>query len=203
MDWNAYQNAVEFIYGLDPKFPENQSVGWVYIMRNDELKRPLLKIGMTTRPPYDRAADLSNTSIPGHYEVLYFVHVGDARLAERYAHEALVEFRYQPNKEFFAVSVAQAAKVLDELAELMPVLRSQRNKGSRNPRSKPIPQALRTTITDCPTCGRRNRVRALAIPMTTNCGECHAQLPDWQDLNPPSDWVKRAPSPWTWTVTRA
>ncbi len=55
MDLDAYRYAIDFIYSLDQRYLENQTVGWVYAMRNEELKRPLLKIGMTTRPPHDRA----------------------------------------------------------------------------------------------------------------------------------------------------
>ncbi len=56
MAWDAYLSAMKFIEALDRSFPENANVGWLYVMRNTEFKKSLLKIGMTTRSPHDRAA---------------------------------------------------------------------------------------------------------------------------------------------------
>ena len=176
MDSNAYLRSIEFIETLDRSYPENSNAGWLYVVRNTEFKKPLLKIGMTTRPPHDRAAELGGAGVPGFFEVVYFVHVGDARLAESFAHKALAAQRYQLNKEFFEVSISQAVRVLDSVAAQIPLLRSQRNKGSRNPRSKPIPQAFPCKIRSCPSCDQRNRVHPLAIPTTARCGACAHEL---------------------------
>lgn len=176
MDGNAYHQSVEFIRTLDRSYLENANVGWLYVVRNMEFKKPLLKVGMTTRPPYDRVAELASTGVPGTYEVIYFVHVTDTRYGESIAHQALAEHRYQPNKEFFEVSISQAVRVLDWVADHLPVLRSQRNKGSRNPRSKPIPQAFPSAIVSCPSCSQKNRVHPLAIPTTAKCGTCSYEL---------------------------
>lgn len=177
MDFDAYLNAIRFIDALDRSFPENAGVGWVYAMRNAEFRRPLIKIGMTTRPPHDRAAELAGTGVPGLFELVYFVHVGDARAAESLAHQGLAKHRYQANREFFEVSIGQAVSVLDQVAEHVPLLRSQANKGSRNPRSKPIPQAFGVVVCACPHCHKRNRVRVLAIATTPKCGSCSRQMP--------------------------
>jgi hypothetical protein len=178
VDFDAYLNAIRFIDSLDPSYPENSYVGWVYAMRNTEFVRPLIKIGMTTRPPHDRAAELAGTGVPGFFELLYFVHVGDARAAEALAHQALARHRYQSNREFFEVSIGQAVSVLDQVAEHVPLLRSQANKGSRNPRSKPIPQAFGVAVRECPHCHKKNRVRVLAIATTPKCGSCGREMPD-------------------------
>jgi hypothetical protein len=172
MDSNAYFHAMRFIEGLDRRYIDNRGAGWVYVMRNQELKNPLLKIGMTSRPPHERASEMGSTSVPGQFELIYFVHVCEAREAERYAHERLGQFRYQSNKEFFAATIGQAVRALDEAAQIFPLLASQRNKGNRNPRSKPVPQAFATQIKACPHCGQKNRVRALAIPLGPTCGQC-------------------------------
>ena len=175
MDPEAYVQSVNFIDSIR-QHPANQDVGWIYIVRNDEFRRPLLKIGMTTRAPFERLDELSGTNVPGHYEMLYFVHVGDARWAERYVHEALAGYRHRPDKEFFDVPLAKAVRLLDDVAEVMPVLRSQRNKGSRNPRSKPIPQAFPTQNITCGGCGKVNRVKPLMVPIYVRCGACSAPI---------------------------
>ena len=110
------------------------------------------------------------------HATFYFIHVADTRLAEAFAHEALSDYRYQPNKEFFQVSIGKAVSVLDQVAEHLPVLRSQRNRGSRNPRSKPIPQAFPSVVRKCSHCGTKNRVRALAIPAQPRCGSCSREI---------------------------
>lgn len=177
MDLDAYLKAMEFIEALDRTYPENIDAGWLYVMRNSEFKRPLLKIGMTTRPPYNRAHELAGTGVPGRFELIYFVHVGDARLGESLAHEELAGYRYQANKEFFEVAIGRAVAVLDKVVEYVPLLRSQRNRGSRNPRSKPVPQAFSSAVRQCPRCRARNRVRTLAIPIEPKCGACSHVMP--------------------------
>jgi hypothetical protein len=177
LDFDAYLAAIRFIDSLDRSYPENFYVGWVYAVRNTEFRRPLIKIGMTTRPPHDRAAELGGTGVPGLFELVYFVHVGDARAAEGLAHQALARHRYQSNREFFEVSIGQAVSVLDQVADHVPLLRSQANEGSRNPRSKPIPQAFGLAIRACPSCGKKNRVRVLAILTKPKCGSCAREMP--------------------------
>lgn len=177
LNFDAYLAAIEFIESLDRRYPENFDVGWVYAMRNTEFKRPLIKVGMTTRPPHGRASELAGTAVPGIFELIYFVHVGNARYAESLAHQALAKHRRQANREFFEVSIGQVVTVLDQVANHIPVLRSQANKGSRNPRSKPIPQAFGSQIRACPYCHKKNRVRVLAIATTPKCGSCSRTMP--------------------------
>ena len=79
---DTYFKAVRFISELDQRSEPNRKAGWVYVMRNSELQKPLLKIGMTRRPPDDRASEMG-AGVPGKYELIYFVHVCDARSADR------------------------------------------------------------------------------------------------------------------------
>ena len=138
MDLENYLKAIEFIQSLDQRYENNRGVGWVYIVRSEELRYPLLKIGMTSKGPYERATELgASTSIPGQFELVYFVHVCEARLAEQYVHEDLARYRYRQNKEFFSVGVGRAVRTLDQATKVFPLLRSQRNKGNRNPASCP------------------------------------------------------------------
>jgi hypothetical protein len=177
LDLDAYVRAAEFVAALDRSYPGNRDAGWLYIVRNQELRHHLLKIGMTRRGPLERAAELgASTSIPGTFETLYFVHVGDAREAERYVHDLLADVRYANNREFFATSVPRAVKALDAAAGAFPLLRSQRNKGNRNRRSKPIPQAFPADFLDCLGCGQRNRVQLIAIKVSYSCSKCGAPL---------------------------
>ena len=50
-------NPFILISGLDRRRREYRRVGWVYIMRNPAFRDGLLKIGMTTRLPGERATD--------------------------------------------------------------------------------------------------------------------------------------------------
>jgi hypothetical protein len=177
MDVDAYLRAVKFIQSLDREYVGNRDAGWLYVLRNPELRHALLKIGMTRRAPFDRAEELgASTSIPGKFEILYFVHVGDARTAEQYAHDLLSDVRYDRSREFFATSIQRAVRTLDRAVEQFPLLRSQRNKGNRHPRSKAVPQAFPTEILSCGSCGQRNRVRVLAVAIASTCGRCGAGL---------------------------
>ena len=89
IDWDAYTSAIRFMDDLDRRYDSNTRVGWVYVLRNDEFTKPLLKIGMTTRPPHERAAELGSTSTPENFELIYFVHVCETRAAEQFVHDAL------------------------------------------------------------------------------------------------------------------
>ena len=176
MDPEAYVRAVQFIDGLDRRHLSNRGVGWVYVMRNNEFRKPLLKVGMTTRPPYERASEMGRTAVPGRFELVYFVHVVDARMAESLVHRELASFRYRPNKEFFEAPIGSAVAALDRAAEALPVLRSQRNRGSYSPRSKPLDQVFPTVVRVRQECGQRNRVRTLAVPVRPRCGVCRKPL---------------------------
>ncbi len=175
MDPVAYFKAIQFIEQLDGRYETNQQVGWVYVMRNEELQKRLLKIGMTRRPPDQRASEMG-TGVPGRFELVHFVNVCDARAAEQYVHETLTQHQYREDREFFMVGIGTAVRALDRAAEVFPLLRSMRNKGNRNPRSKPIPQAFPVELRACRACGQKNRARALAIPIRLSCGKCGQKL---------------------------
>ena len=88
--------------------------GWIYVMSNSSI--PYLKIGQTTDDPNTRAAQLSaSTSSPTPFHVAYCRRVPNSNLAERAIHSALSQFRVSENREFFKVSVYEAARVLDAI----------------------------------------------------------------------------------------
>jgi hypothetical protein len=60
-----------------------------------------VKIGMTTKTPAERAVELSNTSVPTPFQVLWSAEVEDAASAEKYLHGILNDHRINNSREFF------------------------------------------------------------------------------------------------------
>ncbi|MGR3640097.1 GIY-YIG nuclease family protein [Alterinioella nitratireducens] len=85
--------------------------GWLYILTNPAMP-DLCKIGMTTRTPEERAAELHDTGSPAPYTVAKAWPVDDVRAAERDAHAALARYRVSDQREWFRVSVPKAIKAL-------------------------------------------------------------------------------------------
>ena len=66
----------DVIRSLDKRRREYRRIGWVYMLKNNAFKKPLLKIGRTARPPMERAHELGTaTGVPEGFELVYFVHV--------------------------------------------------------------------------------------------------------------------------------
>ena len=120
VDQQLYSQAVWFISSLDKRYAINKGVGWVYALRNSEFKRPLLKIGMTTTSPHQRAHELgSATGVPGNFEIVYFIHAVNCGQAEFYVHQMLANYR--TTGEFFAVPIGVAVDAMDEVASQLPI----------------------------------------------------------------------------------
>ncbi len=89
--------------------------GYVYILVNAAMQ-DMLKIGMTTRTPKERAQELSQgTGIPAPYSVAYWEQVPDCTTAEAMIHNRLARFRVQSGREFFHLDLKLA---IDELREI-------------------------------------------------------------------------------------
>lgn len=75
----------------------------------------LVKIGMTTNLPEDRAAQLSTTGVPISFTVEAYWQVSekDLRITERAIHRLLDGHRYSANREFFSLTVAEANRILE------------------------------------------------------------------------------------------
>ena len=147
-------------------------LGWIYAMRNFIFKEDVYKIGVTSRPPIDRAAELSSsTSVYGEFELVYFVHVCFREEAERAAHAALREYRVASNKEFFKAPLGMVAATLEKIGEKYPVF----NLRSKN--SEIVPQPFGNTVIECPDCGTLNRLRDLLGLVAPKCGRCGSGLP--------------------------
>lgn len=152
--WTIYGR----IKALDRRYKINKRVGWVYIMRNPAFKESLLKIGRTSRPPLERAAELgAATSVPGEFELIYFVHICDCHQAERWIHNELSEYRKSSRKEFFDVPLARAIELLDAVAVGLPI-RVPGKGGVRD-----LPQCFEQIVVRCPDCHTPNAVKPLMI----------------------------------------
>lgn len=91
--------------------------GHVYILRNPAFPT-LVKVGKTTRDPAARARRLSSrTGVPAPYEVAWTAEVSDCGEVERLIHKRLAYARSRSDREFFAVSVAEATAVASSIAE--------------------------------------------------------------------------------------
>lgn len=85
--------------------------GFLYLMTNPAMPG-LVKIGMTTRSPEERAQELASTGVPMPFHVVAAWPVDDVRAAERDAHEALARYRVNDAREWFRLSVPAAIKAL-------------------------------------------------------------------------------------------
>ena len=85
--------------------------GWIYFAVNPSL-RGLIKIGFTERDPLKRIHELSNTSIPSKFELIYSVLVERADEVEFHLHGELNEYRTSASREFFECNPIQAKNSL-------------------------------------------------------------------------------------------
>lgn len=90
--------------------------GFIYILINPSLK-DLLKIGMTTRSPEERAKELSTTGVPTPFFVAFSEEVSDCQMIEKEIHLQLENFRYIKNREFFEIPLAHAIKIVAKKIE--------------------------------------------------------------------------------------
>ncbi len=89
--------------------------GYVYILISPAFP-DLLKIGMTTRTPEERAKELSKgTGVPASFVVAYSELVNNCSLAESLLHEKFHNYRYMQNREFFKLSLKDAIRITEEL----------------------------------------------------------------------------------------
>lgn len=85
--------------------------GYVYVLKTESFRA--IKIGSTTKTPDERAEQLSGTSLPHPFEVVYSVYSLDCKRLERQVHQHFKKKRKAYNREFFLVSVEEAIKVID------------------------------------------------------------------------------------------
>lgn len=89
--------------------------GFIYVLENESMPG-IVKVGMTTRLPESRAAELYTTGVPTPFTIAMAVEVSNVDVYERYAHAELSEYRISDSREFFKVSTDYA------IYKLLPVL---------------------------------------------------------------------------------
>lgn len=91
--------------------------GYVYVLRNESLTG-LLKIGSTTFGAEKRAKQLSNTTaIPTPFIVAYEIYVSHHEEFEKTIHKKLSQYRVNPKREFFEVSIEKVIEVINSEKE--------------------------------------------------------------------------------------
>ena len=87
-----------------------------YILTNPALPG-MVKIGLTTRNPRDRAAELASSSgVPLPFAVAWARAVTDCATVERAVHRMLDDKRVSGKREFFRVDVGTARQVIEAAA---------------------------------------------------------------------------------------
>lgn len=177
MDHQAYSNALFYIASLDKRYKVNRNVGWVYAAHNPNLGASILKIGMSSRPPPQRAQELArSTGYEGPFRLAYFVHVSDRYEAERWVHRSLDRHRVRSWEEFFELPLNTACDTLDQAAQHFPLLEGLPNRYFPEGSLAPMPQVFRRLRLPCPKCGQVNEVRELAVRVRVRCSRCGQQL---------------------------
>lgn len=85
--------------------------GFLYIAENSSMAG-LLKIGHTEKVPTVRLAELFTTGVPEPFEIAYYALVQDSKKSEMAVHDLLRRYRYKANREFFAIGVGAAIRVI-------------------------------------------------------------------------------------------
>ena len=79
------------------------SVGFVYVLGNDDMPG-LVKIGLSSLLPEDRAKKGFTTFVPSPFEVLFRAVTSRPVKLEKAVHDLLAPHRNKSNREFFRVS---------------------------------------------------------------------------------------------------
>lgn len=89
----------------------NGKYGYLYILENESLPKAI-KIGFTKKSAFQRAAQLSNTSIPTPYKVVYLARVAKPREVDKEVHNQLADVRLNDNREFFNIDAESAIELI-------------------------------------------------------------------------------------------
>ncbi|WBF05253.1 helicase-like protein [Burkholderia phage CSP3] len=91
--------------------------GFIYALSNHSMPG-LYKLGMTTRSPRQRAAELSRASgVPFEFQVEFYVEVRNPARVEALLHERFDACRENQAREFFRVDLLDVLDWLYERAE--------------------------------------------------------------------------------------
>jgi len=91
--------------------------GFVYILEVKDIVLPVCKIGMTTRTPFERCAEINNSSTGDFiWSVAHYIYVDNCRKLESLVHSKLAPLR-QKGREFFNLNADDAYKALISIFE--------------------------------------------------------------------------------------
>ena len=99
---------------------ENGGQGYVYVMINPSLP-DLVKIGMTTKDPNERAKELSTaTGVPTPFMLVFYKPFVDCYSTEQRIHQFLEDkgYRVNNNREFFNIPTKLAIDVVQAYYDL-------------------------------------------------------------------------------------
>lgn len=92
--------------------------GYIYILHNPSLRDESLKIGITTRTPNIRAAELSRkTGVAQEYVVAYQRWIMNPKEAEAKIHTYLNRYRINNKREFFQFPLEDAIRAVRRIAD--------------------------------------------------------------------------------------
>ena len=94
------------------------NIGYVYVMTNTYIPN-MVKIGMTTKTPEQRAVELSSTGVPGDWRPIHSMFVPNCELLEKFIHHQLSNSRVSNNREFFSIRVSSAIEILNRYSNEM------------------------------------------------------------------------------------
>jgi hypothetical protein len=90
-------------------------VGFVYVLSNPAMPG-MIKVGLTSHLPEDRARKLRSTGVPLHFTVEHRTVTSRPEAVERAAHEILRDSRVSGEREFFAVGIQAAVEAVRQAA---------------------------------------------------------------------------------------
>lgn len=86
--------------------------GYVYVLEVKDINLPVCKIGMTTRTPYERCAEINNSSTGDFiWSVAHYIAVDNCKKLESLVHFKLAPLR-QKKREFFNLNADDASAAL-------------------------------------------------------------------------------------------
>lgn len=93
------------------------TAGYIYLLKNNAFGPNVLKIGLTTRTPDQRAREIyaGSTGVPMPFQVAVAYSVADCHKAEKLTHARLKVYRLNNRREFFRLPLATAAGVVHEV----------------------------------------------------------------------------------------
>ena len=103
--------------GLD--LSHSGKFGYIYVLTNPSMP-DLIKVGYTCGTAFERAKQLSSTSVAYPFEVRYLARVRKPLEVEQKVHLVLDSLRVNADREFFATSIENAISAIESVATYIP-----------------------------------------------------------------------------------